>query len=96
MFRTTFSGGIVMMTASVDALPEMIRVNALIEVGRFDRFTFDNDPNCEHDFGSFEICGRTFFLKIDYYDTGMQFGSEDSSASDKIIRVLTIMLAEDY
>ena len=95
-FRTTFAGGKVMMTAGVNALPEMIRANAFIEVARFDRFTADNDPHCEHDSGSLELCGRTFFFKIDCYDTSMQFGSEDPSDPDKTTRALTIMLAEDY
>ena len=95
-FRKSFTGGKVVMTASVAALPDMVRANALVEVARFDRFTPDNDPHGEHDFGSFELCGRTFFFKVDYYDANMEFGSEDPSAPEKTTRVLTIMLAEDY
>ena len=95
-FRTTFGGGKVVMTASVASLPEMVRANALTEVARFDRFTPDNDPHCEHDFGSFDLCGRTFFFKLDYYDSTMEFGSEDPSDPTKTTRVLTVMLAEDY
>lgn len=95
-FRKTFAGGKVVMTASVAALPEMVRANALLEVARFDRFTRDNDPHGEHDFGSFELCGRTFFFKLNYYDPTMEFGSEDPSDPTKTTRVLTVMLAEDY
>jgi hypothetical protein len=95
-FRKTFHGGKAVMTASVAALPDMVRANALLEVTRFDRFTPDNDPHGEHDFGSFELVGRTFFFKIDYYDTTMEFGSEDPSDPEKTTRVLTLMLAEDY
>ena len=47
------SGGKVVMTASGAELPEMVRANALLEVARFDRFTEDNDPHGEHDFGGF-------------------------------------------
>ena len=95
-FRKTFAGGKVVMTASVANLPEMVRANALLEVSRFDRFTPDNDPHGEHDFGSFELCGRTFFFKIDYFDANMEFGSEDPADPSKTTRVLTLMLAEDY
>ena len=59
-------------------------------------FTEDNDPHGEHDFGSFELAGRKFFWKIDYYDANMEFGSEDPADPAKTTRVLTIMLAEEY
>ena len=95
-FRKSFSGGKVVMTASVDALPEIVRANALLEVTRFDAFSADNDPNGEHDFGSFELVGRKFFWKVDCYDANMEFGSEDPSDPSKTTRVLTLMLAEDY
>jgi hypothetical protein len=95
-FRKSFAGGKVVMTASVAELPEIVRANALLEVSRFDRFTSDNDPYGEHDFGSFELVGRTFFWKIDTYDATMEFGSEDPADPTKTTRVLTLMLAEDY
>ena len=95
-FRTTFAGGKVVMTANVAALPEMVRANALLQVARFDDFNPDNDPYQEHDFGSVELCGRTFFFKVDYYNPTMEFGSEDPSDPEKTTRVLTLMLAEDY
>jgi hypothetical protein len=95
-FRKSFSGGKVVVTASVAELPDMVRANALVEVSRFDRFTEDNDPHDEHDFGSFDLVGRTFFWKLDYYDPTMEFGSEDPSDPEKTTRVLTLMLTEDY
>ncbi len=95
-FRKTFSGGKVVMTASVAALPDMVRANALVEVTRFDAFSPDNDPHGEHDFGSFDLVGRKFFWKIDAYDANMEFGSEDPSDPAKTTRVLTLMLASDY
>ena len=48
-----------------------------LAVQSFSNFTKDNDPHGEHDFGSFEIEGETYFWKIDYYDLAMQFGSEN-------------------
>ena len=61
-----------------------------------DEFDADNDPYSEHDFGSFELCNREFFWKIDYYDKELQFGSEDPADPEKTTRVLTLMLAQDY
>jgi hypothetical protein len=62
----------------------------------FNVFIEDNDPNGEHDFGSFEIDGRKLFFKIDYYDKDMRYGSEDPSDPSQTARVLTLMLAEEY
>jgi hypothetical protein len=41
------------------------RTLALGLVRLFDRFTPDNDPHDEHDFGSIELHGRKLFWKID-------------------------------
>src|SRR6266536_1022149 len=77
-FRSTFSGGRVVMTNSVYELPDCVRANALVKVATFGEFTKDNDPYGEHDFGFFELVGRTFYWKIDYYDERCEFGSVDS------------------
>ena len=63
---------------------------------RFDKFDSDNDPHREHDFGSFEIDGETYFFKIDYYALDMDGGSEDPADPEKTTRVLTIMRADEY
>jgi hypothetical protein len=65
-------------------------------VATFSEFTADNDPHEEHDFGNFELAGRKFFFKIDYFDANMEFGSEDPADSAQTTRALTIMLAEEY
>ena len=66
-FRHTFAGGKVVMTAGVDALPDMVKAEALEQAATFSDFTAENHPHGEHDFGSFELCGRKFFWKIDYF-----------------------------
>ena len=95
-FRSTMTGGRVLMTAGVDALPSDVKAMVIRTVATFSEFTEDNDPHNEHDFGSFELAGRKFFWKIDYYDPTMTFGSEDPADPSKTTRVLTIMLAEEY
>jgi hypothetical protein len=95
-FRRTFRGGKVMMTSGVDELPDCVKAEALVQVAKFSDFTGDNDPHGEHDFGSFKLVGRKFFWKIEYYDKQLQFGSDDPSDPEKTMRVLTLMLAEEY
>jgi hypothetical protein len=95
-FRTTMTGGRVMMTAGVDALPSDVQAMVIRRVATFSDFNADNDPRGEHDFGSFSLAGQKFFFKIDYFDATMEFGSEDPADPTKTMRVLTIMLAEEY
>jgi hypothetical protein len=94
--RRTFARGRVLMTGGVQALPEDTLATVLERVRQFDEFTPDNDPHGDHDFGSFEIDGQTFFWKIDYYDKACEFGSEDPADPEKTTRVLTIMRADEY
>jgi len=95
-FRTTMTGGRVMLTAGVDALPSDVKAMVIRRVATFSDFNADNDPYAEHDFGSFTLAGRKFFFKIDAYDANMEFGSEDPADPAKTIRVLTIMFASEY
>ncbi|MGC2463226.1 MAG: DUF3768 domain-containing protein [Steroidobacteraceae bacterium] len=95
-FRTTMTGGNVMMTAGIHALPPDVRAMVIRRVATFSDFNNENDPHGEHDFGSFEIAGRKFFWKIDYYDANLELGSEDPADPTKTTRVLTIMLASEY
>jgi hypothetical protein len=88
--------GKVVMTAGVAALPEETLVQVLERVRHFDEFTTDNDPHGEHDFGSFEVAGVTYFFKLDYYSPDMESGSEDPADPEKTMRVLTIMRADEY
>src|ERR1700676_5794402 len=95
-FRTTMTGGRVMMTAGVDALPSDVKAMVIRRVATFTDFNADNDPHKEHDFGSFTLAGRKFFWKIDAYDANMEFGSEDPADPSKTSPVLIIMRAEEY
>jgi DNA-directed RNA polymerase subunit RPC12/RpoP len=95
-FRRSFAGGKVVMTCGVDELPDMVKAEALCAVAAYRTFTDDNDPHGEHDFGNFELCGRKFFWKIDYYDRDVRNGSDDPSDAERTTRVLTVMLASEY
>jgi hypothetical protein len=95
-FRTTLEGGRCLFTAGVSDLGVPFSTAALVAVRAFKDFTADNDPYCEHDFGSFEIGEQKLFWKIDYYDLSLEFGSNDPADPAQTKRVLTIMLAEEY
>lgn len=95
-FRSTFVGGRMVMTAGINALPLDAKARVLLSVQSFMDFTKDNDPHGEHDFGSFQIEGETFFWKIDYYALDMAGGSEDPADPEKTTRVLTVMRADEY
>lgn len=92
--------GRVMVTQGVQALIAGHEgeddVSVLAEVRRFDTFDADNDPYDEHDFGGFEFLEKRLFWKLDYYAPDMLHGSEDPADTEQTIRVLTIMLAEEY
>jgi len=95
-FRSTFLGGQVVMTAGVAALPLDVKARLILAVQSFSNFTKDNDPHGEHDFGSIELGGETYFWKLDYYDLSIKYGSEDPADPNTTTRVLTIMRADEY
>jgi hypothetical protein len=94
--RRSFLGGKVVTTDGVAALPEGDLAQLLEKVRSFNQFTSDNDPHGEHDFGSVELAGTTYFFKVDYYALDMDGGSEDPADPTKTTRVLTIMRADEY
>ena len=97
-FRTTLSPslGRVMCTAGVNGNGAAFVAKCLAAVAAFSDFTPDNDPHGEHDFGSFEVDDEQCFWKIDYYaDRSLTYGADDPS-SLSTVRVMTIMLAEEY
>ena len=95
-FRKTFTGGQVLLTAGINFKPTDDVANILSMVRRFNKFTPDNDPYGEHDFGSFDYKGDKIFCKIDYYDLNNQYLSANPVDPNITNCVLTIMLAEEY
>ena len=97
-FRQTFLFGKVYLTRGITHLPDADRRQIIVAVQKFDNFTEPNDPYGEHDFGSIELDDLPkVFWKIDYYDKASpSIGSADPNDPAKTLRVLTIMLAEEY
>jgi len=88
LFRQTFIGCKVVMTEGVAHSSD--RENVIGAVRSFAKFSEDNDPYQEHDFGSLEINGTIYFWKFDYYDDNYELYQEDGN------RVLTIGRMDEY
>ena len=88
--------GRLMMSRLVSKLGELQRMQLLRMVSKFEDFTPDTDPYLEHDFGTVTLGGVKYLWKIDYYDLGCQYGSEDPSDPSMTTRVLTVMEAGEY
>ena len=96
-FRKSFIGGQVLLTAGIAAMSSEDKANIISLVQNFDNFNEDNDPYKEHDFGSFDYKGNKIFWKIDYYYRfNTRFASENPADISKTLRILTILLAEEY
>lgn len=95
-FRRSFSGGRVVLSAGVALLPSVARAALLAAVRGFDCFDADSDPHGEHDFGAVTVAGYRCFWKIDTYDISLSFASPDPTDPAVTVRMLTVMLAEEY
>jgi Protein of unknown function (DUF3768) len=90
--------GMKVMTRGIAALDQIDRLEVWQAVQDFSKFTEDNDPHGEHDFGAFDHprAGKVFW-KIDYYDDEVcRYGSEHPYDPARSYRVLTIMRADEY
>ena len=85
-----------MLTQGIQALGQQTVMEIMAKVRAFDKFTMDNDPYGEHDFGKIVHGHDTVFFKLDYYDRAMEFGSPDASDAAVTTRVMTVMTAEEY
>lgn len=94
--RQLHRGGKVLMTRGVAALDPMLQQRIASAVSSFNDFTADNDPHGEHDCAILSVEGHRILFKIDYYDPAMLFASEDPTDPNKTVRVMTIMLTEEY
>lgn len=95
-FRKTLLGGKVMLTRGIYSKGQAVINEILNSVKTFNNFNENNDPYNEHDYGSFEYNGQKIMWKIDYYDRNLRFLSDDPADISKTIRVMTVMLAEEY
>ena len=88
--------GKLIQTEGICALPAADQSAIREKVETFKDFSEDNDPHGERDFGAFEHNGQRIFWKIDYYARDLMHGSENPADPKQTVRVLTIMLADEY
>lgn len=85
------------MTQTVNALPDKTKQFLFFQVQNYTDFKPDgNDDYCEHDFGTINLDGKTYYFKIDYYDKSYEKGSEDPANPAVTRRVLLVMEKQDY
>ena len=94
--RHNLAGGVAVMTPGVAALGREAVDRIVKTIAVFDDFCHANDPYEEHDFGSFEAEGHTIFFKIDYFDRNLKYLSPDPTDPAVTVRVITVMLADEY
>ena len=94
--RVSLTGGKVMMTPGIINLGLEMQARVLAAVRAFDAFTEENDPWNEHDMGALDVAGHRIFFKLDYFDPTLTYLSDDPADPTKTVRVLTIMLADEY
>ena len=93
------SGGRIVMTSGIAALPDTVRAAVIEAVRQFDAFDERNDPHGEHDFAlvPVEAGGVTeVMFKIEYFDLDLQNHSPDPADPDATRRVMTVMLPDEY
>ena len=95
-FRRAFCGGRVLVTPGVALDPRKDEVVRAVKEYDFSQADPGDDPYGERDFGVIHLGGDKFYWKIDYFDLALQYLSPDPSDPSRTIRVLTIMLAEEY
>ncbi|WP_096702528.1 DUF3768 domain-containing protein [Magnetospirillum sp. 15-1] len=94
--RRDHSYGKVVITRGIQALGHQAVMEVLTAVAAFSDFTPDNDPYGEHDCAVMTVGDHRVIWKIDYYDPDLNFASDDPANPAVTIRVLTIMLADEY
>jgi hypothetical protein len=94
--RQNFGCGLAVMTPGIAALGQEAVERIVKTIAVFDDFCQANDPHEEHDFGSFEADGHTVYFKIDYLDRDLKYHSPDPTDPAVTMRVITVMLAEEY
>ena len=83
--------------ASVSTALGLASVNVIFAcIADFTGFTPDNDPWGEHDCAAMTVLNHRIIWKIDYYDRSRTYHSPDPADPKVTVRVMTVMLAEEY
>jgi hypothetical protein len=95
-FRRSLTGGHVVLTPGIRALPRKTQAAIIEQLRAFEGFDADNDPWGYHNGGRFEHGGRTVLWHIDLDERGYYMNQPDPADPTTHHFVLTILLAEEY
>lgn len=95
--RSTGEDGWTYLSRGVALLPIAVKDEVIRAVRLFDDFTPDNDPHGEHDCATLSVAETRIVWKIDYCPRDRTRQSDpDPADPNSSLRVMTIMLAEEY
>jgi hypothetical protein len=84
------------LTDGVAALGPETVATIFAAVRRFADFNPDNDPWGEHDCASLTVGEIRLIWKVDYFDRSRRIHSPEPADPKVTVRVLTVMLADEY
>ena len=94
--RKKHIGGSIAITPGISSLGPALIAEILDEVAFFNKFTSENDPYDERDFGALTVQNQRIFWKIDYFDILGTTEATNPSDPKATKRVLTVLLASEY
>lgn len=94
--RMSRIGGEIACTNSVYNLPRHEHRAIIKAVCEFNSFDDEKRQSFAHDYGVLTVDGRMVIWKIESHDVELEFPAYDAAPLDTEVRVLMIMLAEEY
>lgn len=94
--RKTGAGGTVMVTQNVRNITGFDPAALAATLATYQDFDPHGDPHGERDFGTMTLWGYDLIWKVDYYDKGVNYGSDDPANPEITHRVLNVLLATDW
>lgn len=94
--RMKHVGGRIMLTSGIQTLDRAHITNIMNSIAQFSDFNDRNDPYGEHDCATMEVDSASILWKIDYYDETLTQHSPDASDENITVRILTVMLVDEY
>jgi hypothetical protein len=95
--RQSLAGGVLVMTAGVVPSAHACQLTILQAVAAVRHLRRGATTHtASTTFGALEVEGERLFWKIDYYDRSLSAHSPDPADPSVTMRVLTIMLADEY
>jgi hypothetical protein len=91
--RVVFTRSCLAAFGDPDGIERVLIQAALVKAMRTSTFSKDSP---ERDLGIMDVRGTVVWVKIDYFDPNLEFGSENPADANITTRVLTVMLPSDW